>query len=221
MFKNRKNSENARLNEVPAEMSRRMEQFFVEQLHTPLGSLAEAGTDEFEGLPTINSFSDLEKFLTDYRQKILVTLELKTIVEAFFHCSLGRARELIHLDATLSKTADFRAFAGASRRAGCLQLRRLRPLKDHRVLQKYLRSVEESQAVGWHPIVYGIFLSVYSFPIREGLMHYCQQTIGGLVRRAGTSIGLTLEQMMELQNAQLASMPSQIEVLLPPSILVS
>ncbi len=36
------------------------------------------------------------------------------------------------------------------------------------------------QAHGWHTLVYGIMLAVYSWPLRQGLMHYARETMGGL-----------------------------------------
>jgi len=54
------------------------------------------------------------------------------------------------------------------RRVGQSQLKRFRSLRDHRLVQRYLKAVGEGRAHGWHTLVYGITLSVYSLPLIQG-----------------------------------------------------
>ena len=43
-----------------------------------------------------------------------------------------------------------------------------RPLRDQRLVQRYLTAVEQGEAQGWHTLVYGLTLAVYSLPLRQG-----------------------------------------------------
>ena len=69
----------------------------------------------------------------------------------------------------------------ASFRVGQRQLNRLRPLRHERVVQKYLAAIEAGEAHGWHPLVYGVMLAVFNLPLRQGLVNFAAQTLGGLV----------------------------------------
>jgi hypothetical protein len=57
-------------------------------------------------------------------------------------------------------------------------------LRDERLVQRYLSAVEFGQANGWHTVVYGITLAMYSLPLRQGLLHYAQQTLGAFANNA-------------------------------------
>ena len=76
------------------------------------------------------------------------------------------------------------AFAEASFRVGQRQLNKLRPLRHERVVQRYAAAVEAGEARGWHPLVYGVTLAVFNLPLRQGLVNYAAQTLGGLVDSA-------------------------------------
>jgi len=70
-------------------------------------------------------------------------------------------------------------------------LQKLRPLRDERLLQRYLHAVETGEANGWHTLVYGLPLALYSLPLRQGLLGYAQQTMRGFIHAAARSLKLT------------------------------
>jgi hypothetical protein len=49
------------------------------------------------------------------------------------------------------------------------------------VVQRYLHAVESDQADGWHTLVYGLTMAVYSLPLRQGLLGYAHQTTRGFI----------------------------------------
>ena len=104
----------------------------------------------------------------------------------------------------------------ASRKIGAVQLQRLKPLRDERTVQRYLSAVESGRADGWHTLVYGLTLAVYSFPLRQGLLHYARETISGLALAAtepGTFIDPACQEMLE---TILARLPEAVERSIPP-----
>jgi len=72
-------------------------------------------------------------------------------------------------------------FASASQRIGRVQLKRLRPLRDQRGLQRYIRAADAGGAHAWHTLVYGVTLASFSFPLRQGLLNYAEQVLQGFV----------------------------------------
>ena len=60
------------------------------------------------------------------------------------------------------------------------------PLRDERVVQRYLAAVESGEAHGWHTLVYGLTLVVYSLPLRQGLLGYAHQNHARFHSRGGT-----------------------------------
>lgn len=138
-------------------------------LHSPLPEPVPRGD-----LPAVGRF--LESYLT----QILLPVELPAIAAACGCARRGQTRELIALDQRLAAETILAPFASASRTIGAAQLRRMKPLRDERTLQRYLAAVESGQASGWHTLVYGLTLAIYSFPLRQGLLHYGRETLGGL-----------------------------------------
>jgi urease accessory protein UreF len=139
------------------------------------------GADKLAGV------SGLQHFLESYHTHLLVPVELPAIVRAFSCSVRGQSRELIGLDRHLAGEALLAPFASASRRVGRCQLERLRPLRDERTVQRYLLAADKGQAQGWHTVVYGLTLAVYSWPLRQGLMIYARQTLAGLAQAASRS----------------------------------
>ena len=72
----------------------------------------------------------------------------------------------------------------------------MRPLRDDRVVQRYLDAVESGRAFGWHTIMYGLTLAVYSLPLRQGLLFYAQQTLAGLAAAAESELAGALDELM-------------------------
>jgi urease accessory protein UreF len=177
-----------------------------------LASLAAPG-DPF-GFGGINNVPALRAFLHRYQRRILVPLELPAIHRAYLHSSRYEIRELIALDQSLAREPQLENFSAASRRIGWSQLRRLRPLREQRLVQRYLRAVERGEAGGWHTIVYGLILALYSLPLRQGLLNYGQRTARGFLNAAGRSLPFSESDSDRLLSELDAGLPAAVEVLL-------
>ena len=129
----------------------------------------------------IDTVPALRAFLTAYRQDVFVAEEWPVIVRAHALTGAGQARELIALDREWSVQARRQEFSESSFRVGQRQLGKLRPFKDQRVVQRYLAAIEAGEAHGWHPLAYGVVLAVFNLPLRQGLVNYAVQTLGGFV----------------------------------------
>lgn len=139
----------------------------------------------------LSSSGYLRAFLSYYLNQIAYPIELPTIVQAYYLSQRQQTRELIELDQTLSLLSELQPFAAPSRRIGLAQLRSYRPLRDQRLALRYLSAVEARHAFGWHSLVYSITLSIYSFPIRQGLSHYLRKTLFGFIEAACGSMDLS------------------------------
>jgi hypothetical protein len=143
--------------------------------------------------------------------EVLVRFELPTVVQAHNLAARNEARELIALDAEVARQAVPPAFASASRRVGQGHLQRLRPLRDQRVVQRYLNAVDNGEARGWHMIVYGITLAIYSLPVRQGLILYARQILEGFVRAAGQPLQLSALNCQQLIESFRGGIPKLVE----------
>ena len=161
----------------------------VAQLGTANGLTSVHQMAESLAARPITSPTALRQFLTAYRDRILFPHELPAIRVAYDHASRNELRELISYDQTLSSEPALRSFATASQRIGSTQLQKLRPLRDERMVQRYLAAVETGEAHGWHTLVYGMTLVLYSLPLRQGLLGYAQQTIRGFIHAAAKARG--------------------------------
>jgi urease accessory protein UreF len=139
----------------------------------------------------VTDLSSLRCFLLDYQSTVLVPLEWPAICQAYGHASRYEIRELIELDRQLDGEPALQSFATASQRVGKTQLKRLRPLRDQRLVQRYLHAVQTGEARAWHTVVYGVILALYSLPLRQSLLSYAQQTTVGFIRSAAGSLRLT------------------------------
>ena len=162
----------------------------LEQLGAPeaLPTLALAATSLT--LEAVRDEATLRRFLAGYREQILLRIELPAILAAHTHACQGELRELIALDRTLASDSRLHEFRAASAAVGRRQLSKLRPLRDQRFVQRYLRAVENAEAHGWHTLVFGVFLAQYSLPLRQGLMLYAQRTLGGFLDSANSTLRL-------------------------------
>lgn len=140
----------------------------------------------------------IRAFVARYRERLLGPVELPAIQAAYGHAARGEFRELLELDRRLRTTFGASAFAQASRHAGRTQLRRLRPLRD-RTLQRYLRAVEAGEAAGWHVVVYGLLLALFSLPLRQGLAHYATRTQQSLIDSAANGTRTSAAECQELR----------------------
>lgn len=139
----------------------------LEQLGTPSGlAMLNASTDALF-CPKIDDLETLGVFLEAYQEQLLYPIEWPAIVRAHRYAAQNQTRELIDLDRSIASQLQESEFARASRRVGQTQLQRLRPLRDHRLVQRYLEAVDQQQAHGWHTLVFGLTLAVYSLPVRQ------------------------------------------------------
>ena len=184
---------------------------------TALPTLADAA--QALALDSIRDAASLEKFLHGYREQILRPLELPAILAAHQHAARNELRELIVLDNALFREARLKEFRAASLAVGRRQLAKLRPLRDQRFVQRYLRAVEDGEAHGWHTLVFGVFLAQYSLPLRQGLLLYSQRTLGGFLASASGPLQLelaTTEKIFTVTTEPLA--PAVSELLAPVSL---
>ena len=169
-------------------------------------------------LAPVHNLPSLRRFLRDYQAQILLPLELPAIQRAHGHATRHEVRELVAFDQGLAGEPILQAFASASQRVGQSQLRKLRPLRDQRVVQRYLDAVDSGEASGWHTLVYGLTLAVYSLPLRQGLLGYGHQTTRGFIYSAARMLSLSERQCRDLFDTLCAGLPEAIEALLAQNV---
>lgn len=165
-------------------------------------------------LDSIKTLDDLRKFLENYRTQLLVPLELPLICRAYAHASKNEFSELLEMDQQLTIESRLDLFASASKRIGQIQMKRLRPLRDQRGLQRYLRAVDSGEAHAWHTLVYGITLASFSLPLRQGLLNYSEQVLNGFVRSCGNHSRFPQEDCQKLLEQNVSEIPPLIDGLL-------
>jgi urease accessory protein UreF len=152
--------------------------------------------------------------LRSYTREVLTPHEFQHIYESYSLANQGHTRELLALDLRVGKDSLLQEFQLASRHVGKRQLNRMRGLKDLRTLQRYREAVNEGKAYGWHTLVYGLVLSTYSLPLRQGLLHYGRQTLRAFILSAARSLDLAEKDCLDLQeelNSEL--LPSMEKIL--------
>ena len=162
-------------------------------------------------LGPVRDLATLRQFLCGYQAHILVPRELPTIQRGYLHAARHELRELVILDQQVARDSAMEPFAAASRRVGASQLRKLRPLRDERVVQRYLGAVEAGQAHGWHTLVYGLTLAVYSLPLRQGLLGYAHHTTRGFIYAAASTLRLSPEEHQSLFDDLCAELPRAVD----------
>lgn len=166
----------------------------------------------------VEDFKTLREFLKNYHAQILLPLELPAIRDAFNHASHNEVRELVALDQTIADEPLLKNFAEASSRIGQSQLQRLRPLRDSRFVQRYLAAVENGEARGWHTLIYGMTLAVYSLPLRQGMHRYAIETMRGFIHAAGRSLHFSETKAAKLLEELCEGAPEKIESLLGQNV---
>jgi urease accessory protein UreF len=187
----------------------------VAQLGSTEGLIEFAAVASLLRLGTIGHETTLRQFLERYARELLVPHELPAIKRAFDHATNNELRELIAFDRAQAVVPPVRDFASASRRVGQAQLRRLKPLRDHRFIQRYLLAVNEGRAEGWHTLVYGVTLAVYSLPLRQGLLHYGAETLRGFVQLACRSLTVSEAVLRRMLDERLADLAATVDQMLP------
>lgn len=186
----------------------------AEQLGSTDGLVTLASVAAMLRLPPVHDSASLRLFLQNYQQQILLPFELPVIHAAHDHAARNELRELISLDQKLSGETILKNFAGPSRRVGQSQLQKLRPLRDQRFVQRYLHAVETGQAHGWHTLVYGLTLALYSLPLRQGLLGYAQQTTRGFIYAGAQLLKLGEQECRELYDDVCAALPAAVQTLI-------
>jgi urease accessory protein UreF len=158
----------------------------------------------------VRDLPTLRAFLDNYHAQVLRPVELPAIVSACQHAARGEARELIALDQKLAQETIIRDFAAASCRVGQRQLSKLRPMRDQRVVQRYLAAIETGDARGWHTLVYGVSLAMFSLPLRQGLQNYIEQTARGFIERAARPLRLSETHAAELAAHYFVTAPQAV-----------
>lgn len=186
----------------------------AEQLGSTEGLVTLGSVSASLRLVPVHNLPSLRLFLRNYQSQILLPFELPAIQGAHGHAARHEVRELVALDRSLATQPILRDFAAASRRVGQSQLRKLRPLRDQRVVQRYLEAVEGGAADGWHTLVYGLTLAVYSLPLRQGLLGYAHQTTRGFIYSAARMLRLSEHQCRSLFDSLSANLPEAVEALI-------
>lgn len=159
----------------------------------------------------------LKEFLVGYCECELPDFELAVIIRAWELASRSAWRELLELDVEVGGQMRARVDAGvpglvaASRRVGRSQLRRLLPLKDSRLVQRYGEAVESGRAAGWHTVVYGLFLGVFSIPLRSGMQHYGVQAVRGFLAGGASRLGISAVELAAIDQSVVELIPRSIE----------
>lgn len=161
--------------------------------------------------PGVVDAASLTVFLDWYRRDLLVPVELPAIRQAWAHYARYELRELIELDLRLALDPRIRPFAAASRAVGRSQLRRLLPMRDQRLVRRYYEAVELGRANGWHILVFGLVLGLFSLPLRQGLQHYSRQALAGFIDQAAGPLRLRLAQCEALLADAIADLPSKLD----------
>jgi len=186
----------------------------VEQLGSVDGLVTLSSVSASLQIKPVENFRTLREFLKNYHAQILLPLELPAIRDAFNHASHNELRELVALDQKLAAEPLMNNFAEASRRVGQSQLQRLRPLRDSRFVQRYLAAVENGEAHGWHTLIYGMTLAVYSLPLRQGMHRYAVETMRGFIHAAGRSLHFSEAKAARLLEELCEDAPAAVETLL-------
>jgi urease accessory protein UreF len=186
----------------------------VERLGSAHGLLAPGAVSASLRLEPVVDLPSLRRFLQEYHRQLLVPVELPAIERAFNHACRHELRELAALDRQLAADAAWQPFAEASRRVGQRELGRMRPLRDERMVRRYLDLVASGDADAWHTVIYGLVLALYSIPLRQGLLAYGFQTTHGFFTSAAADLPLAKDEAARLMTELCAPLPAAVEALL-------
>ncbi len=165
-------------------------------------------------VPLVHDLPSLRHFLTTYQKQLLLPIELPAIQRAFDHTCRHEVRELAEFDRQLAADPALKPFAEASRRIGQTELMKLRPLRDERIVRRYLEAVERHEADAWHTLVYGLTLALYSIPLRQGLLGYGYQTTRGFIYSAAKVLQLSEKDCRALLDELCENLPAAVEALI-------
>jgi urease accessory protein UreF len=186
----------------------------AEQLGSANGLVALSDISNSMQVPLVHDLPSLRFFLTSYQKQLLLPIELPAIQRAFDHTCRHEVRELAEFDRQLANEAALKPFAEASKRIGQTELLKLRPLRDERIVRRYLEAIERHEANAWHTLVYGLTLALYSIPLRQGLLGYGYQTTRGFIYSAARALQLSEKDCRNLLDELCANLPAAVEGLI-------
>src|SRR2546423_349247 len=186
----------------------------AEQLGSADGLVELSSISVLLQLRPVTDLESLRNFLQEYQTHILLAFELPAIGRAHGHTDRNELRELVAFDNEQSDEPMLQNFAAASRRVGQAQLQKLRPLRDQRIVQRYLAAVENGDAAGWHTLVYGLTLAIYSLPLRQGLLGYAHQMIRSFIYSAARLLQLSERDCRALFDELCADLPARVAALI-------
>jgi urease accessory protein UreF len=186
----------------------------AEQLGSAKGLVALSDISASMQVPVVHDLDSLRNFLTIYQKQLLLPIELPAIQRAFDHTCRHEVRELAEFDRQLAGEAALIPFAEASRRIGQTELLKLRPLRDERIVRRYLEYIERGEASAWHTLVYGLTLALYSIPLRQGLLGYGFQTTRGFIYSAAKALQLSEKDCRALLDELCDNLPAAVEALI-------
>jgi urease accessory protein UreF len=186
----------------------------AEQLGSANGLVALSDISASMQVPLVHDLASLKHFLASYQKQLLLPIELPAIQRAFDHTCRHEVRELAEFDRQLANEPALKPFADASKRIGQTELLKLRPLRDERIVRRYLEYVERNEANAWHTIIYGMTVALYSIPLRQGLLGYGYQTTRGFIYSASKSLQLSEKDCRALLNELCDNLPAAVEGLI-------
>ncbi len=153
----------------------------------------------------------LRRFLARWLENGVAQIDLPVIRWAHECATRNDANGLVELDRLVSSLPLPSALRRASLRVGRSQLRQLAPLKGHKCVARYQAAVEAGHAEGHNPIVYGVFLHLFSIPLREGLLAYGFQTVRGFASAAAAALVLDPSQGQSIAADVCSQLPLRVE----------
>ena len=169
--------------------------------------------------PAVPNWEVFREFIAAYKTRVLYAHELNAIYRACLHARANESRELVELDRQLGQLSSLRPFASASRHVGRTQLNWLAPLRGERVVAKYQAAVNDGKAQGWHTLVYGLTLAVYSIPARQGLVGYATQILRRYIDAAGRAFAVTEAERAKLLENLCADLPQQVDAVVSAGVI--
>jgi urease accessory protein UreF len=186
----------------------------AEQLGSANGLAALSEVSASVRVGPVHDLPSLRNFLRTYQKEILLPIELPAIHRAFDHTCRHEVRELAEFDRELDNEPALKVFAPASKRIGQTELLKLRPLRDERIVKRYLEAVERGEAHAWHTLVYGLTLALYSLPLRQGLLGYGYQNARGFIHAAAKPLKLSEMDCRALIEELCLNLPAAVEELI-------
>ena len=168
-------------------------------------------------IETVTNLREFRVFLARYEKEIFCDIELPAVHSAYWFSNRGQFKELLSLDAKLTASPSLELFSEESLHVGREHLRMLQPMYDQRMVQRFRKCVINGEAKGWNPIVFGMFLSIHSIPVREGLLQFGRQTWSGFINGIREQRGFPESECSQLLKKYMDRLPSWIETVVVES----